>query len=68
MVMLPLVHVGIRSGTSIAPSLSMSGNGGELKVFISGLMGHMIFGLVVPDRPGCEPLEGGLPGRRKDIP
>jgi hypothetical protein len=47
MAMVPMVHVGIRSGTAMAPGLYMSGNGDGVKSFIGGLMGHMIFGLTV---------------------
>jgi hypothetical protein len=45
--MVPVLHIGIRSGTTKAPGLYMTGNGGGWKAFIGGLMGHMIFGLVV---------------------
>ena len=45
--MIPLLHVGIRSGSVKAPGLYMTGNGGGIKAFIGGLMGHMVFGLVV---------------------
>ncbi|MBI4732380.1 MAG: hypothetical protein HY781_09730 [Chloroflexi bacterium] len=47
MAMIPMLHVGIRSGSVKAPGLYMTGNGGGVKAFIGGLMGHMIFGLVV---------------------
>jgi hypothetical protein len=47
MVMIPMVHVGIRAGTAMAPGLYMTGNGGGVKAFIGGMMGHMIFGLFV---------------------
>lgn len=47
MVMIPMMHVGIRSGEVKAPGLYMSGNGGGIKVFMGGLIGHMVFGLVV---------------------
>jgi hypothetical protein len=47
MVMVPMLHVGIRAGTVKAPGAYMAGNGGGAKAFIGGLMGHMIFGLAV---------------------
>jgi hypothetical protein len=47
MAMIPMLHAGIRSGTVKAPGLYMAGNGGGIKAFIGGLMGHMAFGLVV---------------------
>jgi hypothetical protein len=47
MAMIPMLHVGIRSGSVKAPGMYMIGNGGGMKAFIGGLMGHMIFGLVV---------------------
>jgi len=47
MLMIPMLHVGIRSGEVKAPGLYMTGNGGGWKAFIGGLMGHMVFGLVV---------------------
>lgn len=45
--MVPMLHVGIRSGIAKAPGLYMTGNGNSWKAFVGGLMGHMIFGLVV---------------------
>ncbi|MFH2039372.1 MAG: hypothetical protein ABIJ65_08055 [Chloroflexota bacterium] len=45
--MVPMVHVGIRSGTVKEPGLYMTNNGGSWRAFIGGMMGHMIFGLVV---------------------
>ncbi len=47
MVMIPMLHVGIRSGSVKAPGIYMAGNGGGVKAFLGGLMGHMLFGLVV---------------------
>lgn len=47
MAMIPMMHIGIRSGSVKAPGLYMTGNGGGMKAFIGGLMGHMIFGLVI---------------------
>lgn len=44
--MIPLMHAGIRSGAVKAPGLWMTNNGG-VKAFLGGLMGHMIFGVVV---------------------
>ena len=46
MAMIPMMHVGIRSGEVKAPGLYMTGNGGGVMAFVGGLMGHMIFGLV----------------------
>ncbi|MBI5354035.1 MAG: hypothetical protein HZB50_15440 [Chloroflexi bacterium] len=45
--MIPMMHVGIRSGTVQAPGLWMTGNGGGVMAFMGGLIGHMIFGAVV---------------------
>jgi uncharacterized membrane protein YagU involved in acid resistance len=47
MAMIPMLHVGIRSGEVMAPGLYMTGNGGGMKAFFGGLMGHMLFGLIV---------------------
>jgi hypothetical protein len=47
MAMIPMLHVGIRAGTVKAPGMYMTGNGGGVKAFVGGLMGHMIFGLAV---------------------
>ncbi len=44
--MIPLMHVGIRSGAVKAPGLWMTNNGGAM-AFLGGLVGHMIFGMVV---------------------
>lgn len=44
--MIPLVHAGIKSGAVQAPGLWMTNNGGMM-AFVGGLMGHMVFGLVV---------------------
>lgn len=44
--MIPMMHVGIRSGAVKAPGLWMTNDGGAM-AFIGGLVGHMIFGLVV---------------------
>ena len=44
--MIPMMHAGIKSGEVEAPGLWMTNNGG-LKAFVGGLMGHMVFGLVV---------------------
>ena len=44
--MIPMMHAGIKSGAVKAPGLWMTNNGG-MKAFIGGLMGHMVFGLVV---------------------
>ena len=47
MLMIPMLHAGIRSGEVKAPGMYMSANGGGMMAFIGGLMGHMVFGLVV---------------------
>jgi hypothetical protein len=44
--MIPMMHVGIKNGEVGAPGLWMTNNGG-LMAFVGGLMGHMVFGLVV---------------------
>ena len=44
--MIPIMHVGIKSGAVKAPGLWMTNNGG-LMAFMGGLVGHMIFGAVV---------------------
>jgi hypothetical protein len=46
MAMIPIMHVGIKNGDVEAPGLWMTNQGGMLS-FVGGLMGHMIFGLVV---------------------
>jgi hypothetical protein len=44
--MIPMVHVGIKSGAVKAPGLWMINNGGVM-AFMGGLVGHMIFGAVL---------------------
>jgi len=44
--MIPVVHAGIRSGSVVAPGMWMT-NGGGMLAFAGGLMGHMLFGVVV---------------------
>lgn len=44
--MIPLMHVGIKRGTVQAPGVWMTNNGG-LMAFMGGLLGHMIFGIVI---------------------
>jgi hypothetical protein len=44
--MIPMMHVGIKSGAVQAPGLWMTNNGG-LMAFMGGLVGHMIFGVVI---------------------
>lgn len=44
--MMPVMHAGMRSGEVAAPGFYMLRAGGALS-FIGGLMGHVIFGLVV---------------------
>ena len=46
MAAIPIMHVGIKNGDVEAPGLWMTKQGGMLS-FVGGLMGHMIFGLVV---------------------
>ncbi len=43
---IPIVHAGIKSGDVEAPGLWMINQGGMLS-FVGGLMGHLVFGLVV---------------------
>jgi hypothetical protein len=44
--MIPMMHVGIKSGAVQAPGLWMTNNGG-IMAFMGGLVGHAIFGAVV---------------------
>lgn len=44
--MIPMMHAGIKSGAVQAPGLWMTNNGG-LMAFMGGLVGHMIFGLII---------------------
>jgi hypothetical protein len=44
--MIPMVHAGIKSGEVQVPGLWMTNNGGRM-AFVGGLMGHLVFGLVV---------------------
>jgi len=44
--MMPMMHVGIKSGAVKAPGLWMTNNGG-LMAFMGGLVGHMVFGTVI---------------------
>jgi hypothetical protein len=43
---IPMMHAGIKAGTVKAPGLYMTNQGGVM-AFMGGLIGHMIFGLVV---------------------
>ncbi len=43
---MPMVHAGIKSGDIPEPGAFMLKNGG-MKAFVGGLVGHMIFGIVV---------------------
>jgi hypothetical protein len=43
---MPMMHAGIKAGVIEAPGIFMLKNGG-LMAFMGGLMGHIIFGLVV---------------------
>lgn len=47
MAMIPMMHAGIRSGAVKAPGMYMTANGGGMMAFIGGLVGHMIYGLIV---------------------
>ncbi len=44
--MIPMMHVGIKSGEVKAPGLWMTNNGGMM-AFVAGSIGHLVFGLVV---------------------
>jgi uncharacterized membrane protein YagU involved in acid resistance len=44
--MMPMMHVGIKSGAVQAPGMWMTNNGGVM-AFMGGLVGHMIFGIVI---------------------
>ncbi len=44
--MIPLMHRGIRSGKVMAPGMWMMNNGGMM-AFMGGLMGHVVYGIVV---------------------
>lgn len=44
--MIPMIHVGIKSGAVKAPGMWMTNNGGVM-AFMGGLVGHMIFGIVI---------------------
>ncbi len=46
MAMIPMMHAGIKSGAVKAPGMWMTNNGGVM-AFMGGLVGHMIFGVVV---------------------
>ena len=43
---IPMMHAGIKSGDVLAPGLYMTNNAGFM-AFVGGLIGHMVFGLVV---------------------
>jgi uncharacterized membrane protein YagU involved in acid resistance len=43
---MPMMHAGIKAGKVPAPGAYMQNNGGS-KAFIGGLMGHILFGMVV---------------------
>jgi len=44
--MLPMVHMGIKAGTTSAPGMWMINNGGMM-AFMGGLVGHIVFGIVI---------------------
>lgn len=46
MAVIPIMHAGIKNGDVEAPGLWMTNQGGMLS-FVGGLMGHMVFGIVV---------------------
>lgn len=46
MAMIPMMHAGIKSGAVDAPGLWMTKTGGAM-AFVGGLMGHIVFGVVV---------------------
>ena len=46
MAMIPMMHAGIQSGAVQAPGMWMTNNGGMM-AFMGGLVGHMIFGVIV---------------------
>lgn len=46
MAVIPMMHVGIKNGDVDPPGLWMTNQGGMM-AFVGGLMGHMVFGLVV---------------------
>jgi len=46
MAVIPMMHVGIKNGEVEAPGLWMTNQGGMLS-FVGGLMGHIVFGIVV---------------------
>jgi len=46
MAVIPIVHAGIKNGDVEAPGMWMINQGGMLS-FVGGLMGHIVFGLVV---------------------
>jgi hypothetical protein len=46
MSMIPMMHVGIKSGAVQAPGMWMTNSGG-IMAFMGGLVGHMIFGVVI---------------------
>ncbi len=44
--MIPMMHAGIKSGEVEAPGLYMTNNGGMM-AFVGGLIGHLVFAVVV---------------------
>ncbi len=44
--LIPMMHAGIKSGEVEKPGLWMTNQGGMM-AFVGGLMGHMVFGIVV---------------------
>jgi hypothetical protein len=46
MVMIPMMHAGIKSGNVQAPGIYMTNTGGMMS-FVGGLIGHLVFAVVV---------------------
>lgn len=44
--MIPMMHAGVKSGDVEAPGMWMTKSGGMM-AFVGGLIGHLIFGLIV---------------------
>lgn len=43
----PMMHAGVKAGTTNAPGYWMTANGNGMMAFVGGLIGHAVFGLVV---------------------
>ncbi len=44
--MMPMMHAGVQNGEVAAPGVWMTNTGGAM-AFVGGLLGHLVFGLVV---------------------